>query len=375
MDQTEPLVTVFMPTYARNHSGYLQRAIESILLQTYKNWEFLIVDDGSIDGTKDVIKTYSEKDSRIRHIRYFNRNTGLPALITGMAAHEAKGKYFTWVFDDAILYPNHLETFVQYLEQSLKTSLVYAKAKAVLEDDKFLIVGKKLNIDALNCGENHIPNTAVMLRKDLIDEIGWYDPNIILKRCCDLDLWIRTAKRHRIDFIDLILAEEDGAKLQDSLGNAYTSFPALIHDYMSMDRNNSLKTQYMATYDCLKIPQHLNEKYLKDFSFLVSEHYFNTQDYKSMTLIGKVFFEQLPENQLNALIEKFDQESSELYLFVFLKTYLSQKMQQTRVELNSLKREYQIALAHAEGLAGIGTSLRILIKSLKIKWSKVVRSI
>lgn len=94
-----------------------------------------------------------------------------------------------------------------------------------------------------------------------------------------------------------------------------------------------------------------------------------------MTLIGKVFFEQLPENQLNALIEKFDQESSELYLFVFLKTYLSQKMQQTRVELNSLKREYQIALAHAEGLAGIGTSLRILIKSLKIKWSKVVRSI
>ena len=84
-----PLVSVVMPTY--NRIGLLPRAIDSILNQTYDNFEFIIVDDGSNDGTKELLKTYAQSDPRIK-ILTNEKNMGI-SYSRNRGTDAAKGKY------------------------------------------------------------------------------------------------------------------------------------------------------------------------------------------------------------------------------------------------------------------------------------------
>src|SRR6266567_7475011 len=75
----EPEISVIMPTYCRGDSGLLERAIRSVLRQTFRDFELIIVDDGSRDRTRSVVLGFLEADHRIRYIRH-EINSGLPAL-------------------------------------------------------------------------------------------------------------------------------------------------------------------------------------------------------------------------------------------------------------------------------------------------------
>ena len=93
----EPLVSVVMPAY--NAEEYIGEAIESILAQTYKDFEFIIVDDGSKDRTKEIINEYTKKDNRIK-VFVQEKNLGISAALN-RGISEAKGKYIVrmdWVW-------------------------------------------------------------------------------------------------------------------------------------------------------------------------------------------------------------------------------------------------------------------------------------
>src|SRR2546430_3881689 len=74
-----PLVSVILPTYARHASGRLQRAVDSVLSQSFTNFELIIVDDGSTDGSNEFIEHCRALDPRVVHVRH-ELNSGLPAL-------------------------------------------------------------------------------------------------------------------------------------------------------------------------------------------------------------------------------------------------------------------------------------------------------
>ncbi|MFZ1720667.1 MAG: glycosyltransferase [Candidatus Moraniibacteriota bacterium] len=107
-----PLVSVVMANY--NNARFLPEAIESVLAQTYRNFEFFIVDDGSGDNSNEIIKKYQSKDSRIRHIRN-EKNLG-QSQTRNKAIEQANGAFIAIVDSDDICLPSRFEKQVNYME-------------------------------------------------------------------------------------------------------------------------------------------------------------------------------------------------------------------------------------------------------------------
>ncbi len=107
-----PLLSVVMATY--NRSDLVGRAIESILNQTYNDFELIIVDDGSTDGTPQILQKYAAKDKRI--ILLQQNNQGLAAA-RNTAVYKAQGKYIAFMDDDDVSAPNRLDKQVTFLEK------------------------------------------------------------------------------------------------------------------------------------------------------------------------------------------------------------------------------------------------------------------
>ena len=112
MSQEQPLVSVLMTAY--NREQYISTAIESVLSSTFKNFELIIVDDGSKDKTVEIAKSYAAMDSRVKVIineknlgDYPNRNK---------AAYYANGKYLKYVDADDYIYPWGLELLIKMME-------------------------------------------------------------------------------------------------------------------------------------------------------------------------------------------------------------------------------------------------------------------
>lgn len=124
----EGFVSVVLPTY--NHVKYLKQSIESVLNQSYKNLELIIVNDGSIDGTKDLLKEY-ENNSAITIIT--QENAGLPnALNIGFAI--AKGELLTWTSADNFYEETAIQAMVDFLDINKEVGVVYGNYFAIKQN-------------------------------------------------------------------------------------------------------------------------------------------------------------------------------------------------------------------------------------------------
>jgi glycosyltransferase involved in cell wall biosynthesis len=106
------LFSIILPTFNRGHMIHL--AIESVLNQTYKDWELIIVDDGSTDNTKDVISKFIEKDNRIKYLHQKNKER---SAARNKGIEEAKGHWICFLDSDDIYHTNHLEEFKNLINQ------------------------------------------------------------------------------------------------------------------------------------------------------------------------------------------------------------------------------------------------------------------
>ncbi|MEZ3423102.1 MAG: glycosyltransferase family 2 protein [Lachnospiraceae bacterium] len=162
-------VTVFMPVY--NAGKYLREAVDSILEQTYKDFKFLIIDDGSVDNSRKILEEYKDKDGRIRlesndvnkGVSY-TRNRGLELCDTDLIA---------FMDADDIAVPERLETQVKYLKNNPGIIGVGGYAQDIDEDGKLLngLYPRYLNpryIKANMILENCIANGSVTMRMDVI---------------------------------------------------------------------------------------------------------------------------------------------------------------------------------------------------------------
>lgn len=113
--ESTPLVTVVTPCY--NASKYLSETIDSVIAQSYKNWEMLIVDDCSSDKSVEIIRNYHQKEPRVKLLQTPN-NTGSPAIPRNIGIEHSAGRYIALLDADDIWYPYKLEQQVKYMEEN-----------------------------------------------------------------------------------------------------------------------------------------------------------------------------------------------------------------------------------------------------------------
>ncbi len=114
-----PKVSVIIPTYNRAHM--VTRAIESVLGQTYQDWELLVVSDGSTDNTKEVVTRYPDP-----RIRFFEKKNGGPASARNVGLRHARGEYIAYCDDDDMFFSHHLEVLANYLDRHPEIGLIRA---------------------------------------------------------------------------------------------------------------------------------------------------------------------------------------------------------------------------------------------------------
>jgi glycosyltransferase involved in cell wall biosynthesis len=278
-----PLVSIFLPTHAGcSKGGILQRSIESVLHQTYQNFEIIVCDDASIDGSQKLVAEYAKKDSRITHLR-FEPQVGLPARTIAEAFKYASGELLGFAFEDTILRRQHLETLVEALSSHPETALTYGKVVFRMPHRQSGVLGGPFDLKAI-ADHNYIGNAAVLVRKSTLDRVGFYDPHVILKRVCDWDLWIRIGKRYPVLFVDREVADEHGESRPASIGNTVTYFADIISKYMRCDRDSLLRPKVIESYDAFSVNPFgiFSSKEQEQIRFLVLEHLVSTINFEGL---------------------------------------------------------------------------------------------
>ena len=246
--------SIILPTYRRNQSGRLRKAIESVLAQTFSDFELFLVDDGSTDGSAETIQSFVAQDSRVKHIR-FEQNVGLPALTCVRAFLQASGELLAWMFDDCEWTPGYLDEMSGVVDAHPEADVVYAQCQAHFSGG-VQIVGVPLDRDAILAGNNHIPNVSTVIRRSVFYKVGWYDPRIALVRNNDWD-FLRRAVLAGISFHHhpKPLTHEYGVALPDSLGNYYFTDYALVDAITSADRLEELHPDHIESIDLVSLPK------------------------------------------------------------------------------------------------------------------------
>jgi len=183
--EQNPLVSIVLPTY--NGEKYIVQALESILAQTYQNWELIVVDDSSTDSTNDIVSSYVEKDSRISIIK--NEINQKVAKSLNIGFEKANGKYFTWTSDDNYYYPQALEKMVKFLEHKPDFSMVYAISDKIDENNKIIGVWGQDAPTVEKLFDLNICGACFLYTKEVAQKVGKYRVGIDLVE--DHDYWIR----------------------------------------------------------------------------------------------------------------------------------------------------------------------------------------
>jgi glycosyltransferase involved in cell wall biosynthesis len=108
-----------------NGEAYLKEAIESVLGQTFEDWELLVVDDGSSDGTLSIARSYAQSDKRIRILQHEDRRTHGMSATRNLGLHEAAGEYVAFLDADDVWLPQKLSEQAEILDQNASAAMVY----------------------------------------------------------------------------------------------------------------------------------------------------------------------------------------------------------------------------------------------------------
>ncbi|MBR0237065.1 MAG: glycosyltransferase [Thermoguttaceae bacterium] len=190
-------ISVIMPVY--NSERYLSIAIESILAQTFKNFEFIIVNDGSTDSSLEIIQNYQAKDSRIRIID--QPNQGVTKSLNN-AINLAQGKYIARMDADDISMPDRLAKQFQYLEAHPEIAVCGSGALIIDED------GDVIRIDRVVCtheniekrhlsGKCSMKHPSVIIRADVLRKVNGYNEELPYAQ--DFDLWLRIGEIGKLE--------------------------------------------------------------------------------------------------------------------------------------------------------------------------------
>ncbi|MBF0554870.1 MAG: glycosyltransferase [Nitrospirae bacterium] len=202
-----PLVSIIMPTY--NYAGLIGESINSVLAQTYRNWELIVIDNYSSDNTEEIVRGFG--CAQIRYIKF--KNNGIIAASRNVGLREARGDYIAFLDSDDLWLADKLQKQVSYLNAHKDVFMVYSKAAAmengVLTYTKGRAPGRRIGLAHrgifidLFLSFNYISCLTVMFRNGKGLQFN-EDKGLITVE--DFDLWLAIAVEHEIGYIDEPLA-------------------------------------------------------------------------------------------------------------------------------------------------------------------------
>lgn len=198
-----PKVSVNIPTF--NNEKYISETIESVLKQTYNDYELIIIDDGSTDKTAEIIKKY--KDERIKY--YFQKNKGIGAA-RNAAIEKSSGEYIAFLDHDDLWFPKKLEKQMFLFESKPELGLVFCGTIFFNDkEDLYNIYNKYKPPRGMIFKElfhrYFLSLETVVIKKKVLDDIGLFCSHMMMVE--EYDLFLRISYKYPIDYIDEPLAK------------------------------------------------------------------------------------------------------------------------------------------------------------------------
>jgi hypothetical protein len=257
-------VSVLLPTFCRAKSGLFERAVRSVLAQRNIYLELIIIDDGSVDGTSALINEFMLNDPRVSYLKH-PVNIGLPAISEYEAYQYSRGDFIAFAFDDDEFLPDALAGLLAAaLANAAKC--VYGYVDIHLPDATtqqpavIANFGRDGSPQMMLHSHNFISNNAVLVHRDVLENVGLYDPHIAIARLCDWDLWCRIAQSYDLVPVDVAVGRIDGPTRGESLGNTYGVELWLANEWMHLPRDEKLRPANFAQYDVLATPSSLSSE-------------------------------------------------------------------------------------------------------------------
>lgn len=327
-----PLISVILPVY--NAEKYIKESIDSILNQTYNNFELIIINDGSRDNSAEIIKLYS--DQRIRY--YEQQNQGL-AKTLNTALSYAKGKYIARQDNDDISLPDRFEKQINFLEHNPEIAILGSWAEII--DENGLKTGRfhhhptsSLELRFGLVFDNPFVHSSIMARKDVIEETGmYYLENDYFE---DHNLWSRISYYHQVNNLneDLLLYRE----VNTGISKSTNTYQFRVINQCNLNLNHYFPDQLILNKEIALI-YHSQKKE------------FNLHD------------KTILKNTFSNLIHQFDNSVSKMYeQYLIDKHVLLVELNYLRKKINNMENNFLVVF-----LAKI--KRRIVLNKL-IKYSK-----
>ena len=241
-----PFVSIFTPNY--NKSSFLAETIESVLNQTYPNFEYIIVDDCSTDNSWEIIQSYAAKDKRIKAFRNELNCAIVETRNRGLNHSSDDAKYFAIIDSDDVATPDRLQSQVKFLEENPDYGLVGSDTTIIDEDSQKIGYRTYPHTDAeirKNIVRfNPFAQSSITIRTVVIREIGPYDERWNV--CQDYDYWLRVGKEWKLKNLEeplikyrLSRGQVKNTHLKETIQNTYRIQKKAIKEYGYKDNFKS----------------------------------------------------------------------------------------------------------------------------------------
>lgn len=238
----DKLISVVLPVY--NGERFLRESIDSVIRQTYTNWELLILDDCSTDTTPDIAKEYQQKDPRVKYYRN-ETNLKLPGnLNKGFSL--AKGEYLTWTSDDNYFDPTAFEKMLKVLQEK-RVQLVYASYQVIDENGNDIQLMKAVPLPKERILGSNLVGACFMYTREVYETVGDYDTSLFLVE--DWDYWQRVFMKFDVAVIEetLYWYRHHGGTLTSTKNNKI--FGEVSEKMLLQNRKGFGKLDFVTTCD------------------------------------------------------------------------------------------------------------------------------
>ena len=234
INNAEPLISVVIPAY--NVARWIEATVQSVLAQSYRNLEVIVVDDGSTDGTASIVEKLAERDNRVRLLKMDNKGVG-GARNAGIRI--ARGELIAPLDGDDIWHPDklnrQLKRYRRLLDQGRPVGLIYCWSQTINEDGRVLRsnVPRKPTEGAVFENllvEDFMSNgSTALIAAEALESVGLYLENREASGCADWELYLRVAHKYEIFAVDAYLVGY--RRYSDSMS---TNFNAMLTAHEAM---------------------------------------------------------------------------------------------------------------------------------------------
>ena len=201
-----PRVSVIIPSY--NNANYIARAIDSVLNQTYRDFEIIVVDDGSTDNTKDIVSSYPNP------VKYLGQDNRGPSSARNAGIAASRGEFIAFLDSDDYWLPEKLSIQMDFFRHcpeavACQTEEVWIR-KGIRVNPRRRHLKPSGDIFESSLKLCLVSPSSVMLRRSLFSEVGLFDED--LPACEDYDLWLRISCRYPVSLIPTHLVVKEGGQ-------------------------------------------------------------------------------------------------------------------------------------------------------------------